>query len=179
VTLWADLAGCLANLADLWKTQVYQVARYINSTSEQHGMHIPEDVFQIRPSAELSSSQDIEQGAGDPFDYEQYHDYLFASWIERWNRATPEDLLSWYLDGTIEQELGCKVYERFPDVKDFIDDLEQWWNKFDGIAVSKRVVAPCILAVTRRAYGFDMRESQGKPYYSKSYLDLKASILGK
>ena len=177
VTLWADLAGCFANLADLWKTQVYQVARYINQTSEEHGMHIPEEVFQIRPSAELSDSQNIESGQGDPFDYEAYHDFLFASWIERWNRATPEDLLDWYLSGTIEKELGCEVYNRFVGVREFIEDLEHWWNKFDGLAVSKRVVAPCILAVSRRAYGFDMRESQGRAYYSQAYLDTKKRIL--
>ena len=59
---------------------------------------IPAEIFSIVPSAELSSAQDVDAGKGDPLVY-PYHDYLFRAFVERWQRATPEDLLTWYSEG--------------------------------------------------------------------------------
>ena len=83
--------------------------------------------------------------------------------------------IDYRIDRNPEEALSA---DEFAGVTAVIADLEKWWSKYDGLATSKRVVTPCILAVTRRAYGFDMRESQGKPYYSKKYLDLKKRIIG-
>ena len=58
-----------------------------------------------------------------------------------------------------------------------IYDLERWWNLFTGMAVAKRIQAPPILAVSRRAYGFDHREAQNGPYYTLKYQQLKEKLL--
>ena len=44
-------------------------------------------------------------------------------------------------------------------------------------AVAKRIQAPPILAVSRRAYGFDHREAQNGPYYTLKYRQLKEKLL--
>ena len=52
-TLYGDMAGGLSVLGDLYKTQVYALARYINKKKEI----IPEDIFTKAPSAELRPGQ--------------------------------------------------------------------------------------------------------------------------
>ncbi len=176
-TLYGDSAGFLAATADLWKHQVYDLARYLNASVFQREV-IPQGSIDIVPSAELSASQDIDKGQGDPLIY-PYHDYLFAACIERWQRATPESILQWYLDGTLEEHIGCtvKVHDLFPDAAAFIADLETWWNLLAGFAVAKRIQSPPILSVSRRSFGNDLRESQLIPYYTTRYIKLKEKIL--
>jgi len=177
-TLYGDQSGFLSALADLWKYQVYDLARYLNESVYKREV-IPQETIDIVPSAELSDQQNVDKGQGDPLRY-PYHDYLFRSFVERWQKATPQDILEWYAEGTLEKELGCApglVAKYFPTAKDFIDDLERWWNQFSGLAVAKRIQAPPVLAVSRRAFGFDHRESQNGPYYTKKYKTLKAKLL--
>ena len=177
-TLYGDQSGFLAALADLWKHQVYELAYYMNE--EIYGREVvPQGIIDIVPSAELSNAQNVDEGKGDPLKY-PYHDYLFRSFIERWEKAAPQDILEWYAAGTVEENLGCKpglVAQYFPTAKDFIEDLERWWNLFCGMAIAKRIQAPPILAVSRRAYGFDHREAQNGPYYTRRYRELKAALL--
>ena len=178
-TLYGDSAGFLAATADLWKHQVYDLARYLNETVFKREV-IPRGTIDIVPSAELSSSQDITKGQGDPLIY-PYHDYLFAAFIERWQRATPESILQWYIDGTLEKHIGCHVTVKdiFPNAADFIADLEKWWRLIAGFAVAKRIQSPPILSVSRRSFGNDLRESQLEPYYTTRYLQLKEKLLQK
>lgn len=179
-TLYGDQAGFLAPLADLWKHQVYALGRYLNGTVFQQEI-IPEGIFQVVPSAELSPQQAVDEGKGDPIIY-PYHDYLFRAFMERWERATPEDILEWYQAKTLEAHLGCEqgLVERiFHTPEDFIQDLERWWRLYTGMAVAKRIQAPPVLAVSRRAYGFDHREAQNTPYFTAAYLSLKAKILSR
>ena len=179
-TLYGDQSGFLAALADLWKYQVYDLAHYLNDVVYGREI-IPQGIIDIVPSAELSAAQNVDEGKGDPIKY-PYHDYLFRAFIERWQKATPEDLLTWYRAGTVEQNLGCApglVAKYFPTAKDFIADLERWWGLFTGMAIAKRIQAPPILAVSRRAYGFDHREAQNGPYYTRQYRALKAELLAK
>ncbi|MDD6383450.1 MAG: NAD(+) synthase [Selenomonadaceae bacterium] len=179
-TLYGDQSGFLAALADLWKHQVYALAHYLNDTIYGREV-VPQGIIDIVPSAELSSAQNVDEGKGDPIKY-PYHDYLFRSFIERWQKATPEDLLTWYEEGTVEKNLGCEeglVVKYFPTAADFIKDLERWWNLFCGMAVAKRIQAPPVLAVSRRAYGFDHREAQNGAYYTRRYRELKAKLLQK
>ena len=101
--------------------------------------------------------------------------------VESWNKTSPEELLGWYLEGTLEDHLGCEkglVRQLFPDVRSFIDDLERWWKLFCGLAVAKRIQAPPILTISKRAYGYDHREAQLKPFYSRKYREMKALALG-
>ena len=175
-TLYGDLGGFLANIADLWKGEVYQLARHVNEQVFKRAV-IPEGSFAVTPSAELSSAQNVDEGKGDPILY-PYHDKVFASWVERWNRATPEDLLAWYANGTLEREIGYdgKIADLFPDAATFTADLERWWNLYSGLAVAKRVQAPPVLAVKRRAFGFDHREAIMKPWYGTRYRELKKKL---
>ena len=52
-TLYGDLAGALMVIADLYKLQVYSVARYVNRVERI----IPESILVKEPSAELSINQ--------------------------------------------------------------------------------------------------------------------------
>ena len=176
-TLYGDLGGYLANLADLWKGEVYALAEHLNQAVYGREV-IPRGCMDVTPSAELSEAQDVDRGKGDPLDY-PYHDALFRSWVERWTRATPEDILAWYQEGTLEQELGFEgsIADRFPDTGAFIADLERWWNLYRGMGVAKRIQAPPVLAVKRRAFGFDHRESQLGPCTTRRYGELKARLL--
>lgn len=179
-TLYGDLGGFLALIGDLWKSEVYALGRYLND--EVYGREaIPEGIFSVVPSAELGEHQAVDEGKGDPLVY-PYHDRLFFSWVQRWNRATPEEILEWYAAGTLNAELGLDssvtdVYRLFPEAGAFVRDLERWWNLYNGIAVAKRVQAPPILAISSRAFGFDHRESLGPPFYSLRYQAMRERLL--
>lgn len=177
-TLYGDHAGFLAPLADLWKHQVYDLARYLNEQVYQQEV-IPQKTIDIVPSAELSYEQAVDEGKGDPIIY-PYHDYLFQAFMERWHRATPEDILTWYSQDSLEENIGCEpglAGRLFPGPREFIADLERWWRLYTGIAVAKRIQAPPIIAVSRRAYGFDHREAQNGTYFTAGYLRLKEKLL--
>ncbi len=178
-TLYGDQSGFLCALADLWKHQVYDLARYMNTTVYGREV-VPQATIDIVPSAELSSAQNVDEGKGDPIKY-PYHDYLFRNFVESWQKATPADILQWYADGVLEEKIGCEkglVEMYFPTAAEFIGDLERWWRQFTGMAVAKRIQAPPIVAVSRRAYGFDHREAQNGIYYTRAYRRLKAQLLG-
>ena len=172
-TMYGDSAGVVSALADLWKYQVYALANYIN----RNGEIIPQGIIDIVPSAELSTAQNVDEGKGDPLKY-PYHDYLFRAFVEA--NETPEDILKYYADGTLEDKLGCKqglVKKYFDNAEEFIADLERWWNMFTGIAVAKRIQAPPLIAVTDHSFGSDRPESQNGIYYTRTYKILKAKLL--
>ena len=52
-TLYGDMAGGLSILGDLYKTQVYALARFLNLSSE----FIPDNILTKAPSAELRPNQ--------------------------------------------------------------------------------------------------------------------------
>ena len=52
-TLYGDMVGALAVIADLYKTEVYALSRYVN----RNGVVIPEDTITKPPSAELRPGQ--------------------------------------------------------------------------------------------------------------------------
>jgi NAD+ synthase (glutamine-hydrolysing) len=177
-TLYGDLGGFLALLADLWKGEVYALGRHLNDAVFGNPV-IPEGSFEIVPSAELSPAQAVDEGKGDPLVY-PYHDCLFRTWVEEWNRATPEDILESYLAGGLEQRLGYegRVGDLFTTPAAFVADLERWWNHYQGLGIAKRIQAPPVLAVKRRAYGFDHREAQLGARYTARYEALKRRALG-
>ena len=172
-TLWGDNCGFLTLLGDLWKTQVYELARYINSDIKNI---IPQGSIDIVPSAELSTGQQ------DPFIY-PYLDRLLASFVERWNRWTPEDVLKSYKNGTLETDIeyNGKIRDIFKTDLDFINDLERCWNLYSGLSIFKRVVAPPMIGISRRSFGYDHRESltTSSCKYTKKYLALKEELINK
>ena len=178
-TLYGDIAGFLAVLGDLWKEDVYGLGRHLNAEVYRREV-IPEGIFNVMPSAELSEEQGVDAGKGDPLIY-PYHDRLFFSWVQRWNRASPEEILEGYLEDSLAKNLSlhetANPRRLFPTPQAFIADLEKWWNLYNGMAVAKRVQAPPILAVSSRAFGYDHREFLGRPGYTRRYLELKQKAL--
>jgi len=159
-TLYGDLAGFLCPIGDLWKHQVYELAAYYNS-NVFHNDIIPKEIFTLPPSAELSLDQDVTKGLGDPLDY-PYHDHLFAAWVEHWERKTNTDCLEAYQNNTIDELLKIApgtTKKKFPTFEEFSADLQRWWQLFCGIGAIKRVQTPPIIALSKRAFGFDFRES--------------------
>jgi NAD+ synthase (glutamine-hydrolysing) len=179
-TLYGDQSGFLCPLADLWKFEVYEFAKSYN-TLMGHFV-IPEGTLNVVPSAELSAEQNIEQGQGDPLVY-PYHDHLFRSWVERWERWTPLDVLESYELGTLESDLSIPkglVRTLFPTSQSFVSDLEKWWSLYSGLAVAKRLQAPPVVSLSRRAFGFDHRETlSGWILTDSLYESIKQRILAK
>ena len=182
-TMYGDLAGFLAVTGDVWKTDVYALARYMNETIFQREV-IPQGSIDVVPSAELSDAQDVTQGLGDPLQY-KYHDLLFRAFLEGTphtlphQRLTPEDILYAYENGTLEHLLGLPnpMSHYFTSTEQFIDDLERWWKSFNGLAVAKRIQSPPLFLISERAFGTDLSESQLKPYFSRNYYVMKEKIL--
>ena len=173
-TLYGDEAGFLSALADLWKFQVYDLARYMNEKIYGREV-IPQGIIDIVPSAELSSAQNVDEGKGDPLRY-PYHDYLFRAFVEE--NLTPEEILNWYASGELEENIGCEaglVEKYFPTAQEFILDLERWWKAFTGMGVAKRIQSPPILAVTNKSFG-DISESQNGGHFTQAYLELKNKL---
>ena len=184
-TMYGDLAGFLAVTGDVWKTDVYALARYMNEHIFQREV-IPQGSIDVVPSAELSDAQDITQGLGDPLQYE-YHDCLFRAFVEGTphtrphQRLTPENILCAYENGTLEHLLGLQnpVSHYFASTEQFINDLERWWKSFNGLAVAKRIQSPPLFLISERAFGADLSESQLKPYFSRGYEACKSRLLEK
>ena len=176
--MYGDCAGVVSALADLWKYQVYELARYLNDEVYKREV-IPQGIIDIVPSAELSTAQNVDEGKGDPLKY-PYHDYLFRAFVESEDGVTPEEILKWYADGKLEEKIGCEkglVAKYFANAEEFINDLERWWNQFTGIAVAKRIQAPPLIAGTNHAFGSDFPEAQGCTYYSRAYKTLKSKLM--
>lgn len=182
-TMYGDLAGFLAVTGDVWKTDVYALARYMNEHIFKREV-IPQGSIDVVPSAELSDAQDVTQGLGDPLQYE-YHDCLFRAFVEGTphtlphQRLTPEDILCAYEKGTLEHLLGLPhpVSHYFTSTDQFINDLERWWKSFNGLAVAKRIQSPPLFLVSERAFGSDLSESQLKPHFSRTYHIIKERVL--
>ncbi|MDU0826829.1 MAG: NAD(+) synthase, partial [Negativicoccus succinicivorans] len=175
-TMYGDIAGALAATADLWKHEVYELAKDLDDF--MGGGIIPREVFTVPPSAELSSAQDVTKGFGDPLIY-PYHDYLFASWIQDTPLSLAE-ILECYEEHTLTKRLGAtvEVETLFADADAFVADLERWWTLYRGLSIAKRVQAPPILAAGPHPFG-KYSEVQGEPRYSDRYLAKRKKLLKK
>lgn len=153
-TLYGDVNGAIAPIADLYKGQVYELAKYANKIM---GKVIPEEILEIVPSAELSDKQDVTKGQGDPMIY-PYHDKLLRALVE-W-RIGKDKLLELYKNHKISDYLQLEkpIESYFETEESYIDDLEDKWRKYK-LAVFKRVQSPPVIVVSRRAFGFDLREN--------------------
>ncbi|SIR65063.1 NAD+ synthase (glutamine-hydrolysing) [Haladaptatus litoreus] len=161
VTLYGDMSGGLNLLGDLSKMDIYAVAKYVN---ERHGRKlIPSETFEIRPSAELSSSQ------VDPFDYPTVAPIVGDLLERRWS---PSDLVERFTAGELDVERygednhGRTVYERY-DAQAFETVVYDTYRRLTK-STFKRVQASPVVAVSRRAFGTDFREPiinkwEGKP----------------
>ena len=156
-TLYGDIIGALMPLGDVAKTQVYRLAEWINDNFDGP---IPTPVITIPPSAELSDDQDIDEGLGDPFDYD-VEAPLGVEIIEY--ERTPSELADLFRQRKLDPELwepvrsNTHVYDKMT-----ADEFEKLaWEVFRAIeaTVFKRVQSPPIVKISRKAFGFDLRES--------------------
>lgn len=159
-TLYGDLCGFFAVMADLWKTEVRSLAGYYNR--EVFGREvIPQGSIDIVPSAELSAEQSVDEGRGDPLVY-PWHDRLFAAWTERREPLSPGRLEALYREGEVGAALGYggDVRELFPTEAAFRADVRRWWRLYGGLARAKRLQAAPVLSLKSRTFGFDLGAAQ-------------------
>ncbi len=177
-TLYGDVNGAVAPIADLYKVQVMELARFLNEEVFARQV-VPQNLIDGKtvPSAELSAAQDVTKGLGDPIKY-GYHDAVLRQMIEY--RKHPTDFLEWFAAGALCQELGWGDREQlggyFPTVRDWVEDLE-WVERQVRINYFKRVQAPPIIVLSKRAFGFDLRESQLPEYKPQRYTALREKVL--
>ncbi len=172
-TLYGDGAGAAAFLADLWKEQIYELARLIN---EQEGSElIPAGIIQVVPSAELSDEQAVDEGKGDPIFF-PYHDKLLRAFTEwRWD---PTTVLTYACTGQLEAKLQCApgvLRKYFKNRTDFIENLEWAWRQYSR--EFKRGQTPPVFMTSRRAFGFDRRDTIREAYFTDDYYRLREEYL--
>ena len=177
-TLYGDVNGAVAPIADLYKTQVFALCEWLNE--HEFGREvIPGNLLDgsTVPSAELSEEQDVTRGLGDPIRY-GYHDAVLRQFIEF--RRHPADLLRWLAEGTLLERIGYRDGDRvrrwFGDTAALVADLEWLWRQFN-IGFFKRLQAPPVIVLSKRAFGFDLRESQLPACMPRVYGELKVRAL--
>jgi NAD+ synthase (glutamine-hydrolysing) len=151
-TLYGDMCGGLALIGDLSKTDVYRLARHVND--RHRAEKIPTETFEIVPSAELA------EGQYDPFDYPVVAPVV-GELVER--RMSAAELVTRFenreLDRTrfLPDAEGRTVYDKHTTVSfaKVVEDAARLVRR----SVYKRLQGPPIVAVSERAFGFDLRET--------------------
>ena len=151
-TLYGDMCGGMSLIGDLSKTDVYRLARHVNT---RHGVEkIPEATFTIVPSAELAEDQ------FDPFDYAVVAP-IVGEFVER--RTSPGELVRQFERRALDparfkpDDDGRTPYDKYtPDTfRAIADDAFRRMRR----SVYKRMQGPPIVVVSERAFGFDLRET--------------------
>jgi len=151
-TLYGDMCGGISLIGDLSKVDVYRLARYVNV---RHRIEkIPEEAFQITPSAELAADQ------FDPFDYPVMAPVVSAIVERRLSRA---QLLAHFEARTLDPDKflpdasGRTVYDKYTSATfaGVVDDAIGRIRR----SVYKRLQGPPIVVLSERAFGFDLRET--------------------
>jgi NAD+ synthase (glutamine-hydrolysing) len=172
-TEYGDGAGTASFFGDDWKGQVYELAKHHNRLKGFDA--IPQGIIDIVPSAELSKDQNVDEGKGDPIRY-PYHDKLLQAFQDK--RKSPADILASYRTGTLESFIGCEsglVSKYFPTASAFVKDLEWAWMQYSY--EGKRHKLPPTLIKTRRAFGFDRRDTIADGYLTDEFFREKESAL--
>jgi len=151
-TLYGDMCGGISLIGDLSKTDVYRLAHYAN---RRHGSErIPAAAFTVIPSAELA------EGQVDPFDYSVVAPVV-GELIE--TRMSAAELVARFehreLDRTrfLPDADGRTVYDKHTPAsfRRVVEDASRRSRR----SVYKRLQGPPIVAVSERAFGFDLRET--------------------
>ena len=146
-TLYGDMVGGLAVIGDLSKPDVYRVARYVNRKWGRSV--IPEDIFDIPASAELS------EGQVDPFDYEVVGP-LVSSYVEL--GLSPADMSKRFNKRNLNPAVfGESLYSRYT-AEEFSSLAASLYRSLNR-SVYKRMQAAPIIVVSERSFGFDLRET--------------------
>ena len=126
-TLYGDMCGGFAMLSDLYKRDVYALARYINSTVEKREV-IPHSTIEKAPSAELAPNQ---------FDQDT---------------LPPYPILDGILEGLVDHEDSIEDL-----AKQFSIEQVRWVaTRLDRNEFKRRQMAPGV-KLSPRAFGFGRR----------------------
>ncbi|MCR4327493.1 MAG: NAD+ synthase [Nanoarchaeota archaeon] len=145
-TLYGDMCGGISVIGDLSKSQVYKISKYVNERFEKE--IIPEEIFKIKPSAELSLGQ------YDPFDYPIVSP-LVDLFVEE--RNSINDIIEKFKDKNLGESFPREVYSNYS-----LDEFKSLVYSIYGLikkSVYKRLQGPPIISVTKRSFGFDLRET--------------------
>ena len=173
-TLDGDARGALAPIGDLTKSEIILLAQYLNKhIFEVEVIPQPSIDLEILPGAELEYQQINPLKIG-------YHCALIEAFMD-YKPKSAEDIMQWYLDGTLEDNLGISTLlirdHRIDHPWEFIRDLE-WFNTQVQKSVFKRIQAQPIILLTKTAYGYDRRESiLPEDTTTPKYEKLKTQIL--
>ena len=180
-TLYGDVNGAIAPIADLTKVEVIGMARYLNEEVYRREVIpanlMPDDLWNfgvggVAPTAELRDDQI------DPMKF-GYHDALLQPFTA-FQRSSPEEMLRAFLSGELHTRLGIPVAlmvrwgVHVP--KAFVEDLE-WFTGLLRRAVFKRIQAPPIIVTSTGAFGYDFREALVTLRPSAAYLRLREEVL--
>jgi NAD+ synthetase len=128
-TLYGDMAGGLAAIADVPKTMVYELARYVNHCTRPPG-RIPQAVIDKAPSAELRPNQTDQDS------------------------LPPYEVLDTILRAYVEENLGRdEIVERYELDPEVVRHTVRLVNN----AEYKRQQAAPALKVTQKAFGMGRR----------------------
>lgn len=180
-TLYGDVGGAFAPIADLLKSEVFDMARYINEVIHRREIIseklIPDELYrfredQIEPTAGLKPNQI------DPMKF-GYHDKLLEKVMD-YKKISMENVMEWYLDGKLEKNLDIskELIQRWniDDPKLFIADLE-WVFPLIQKNVFKRVQMPPGIITSKTSFGYDLRESILPFNNTLAYDTLKSKVL--
>ena len=192
VTLYGDVSGAIAPIADLTKAEVIAMANYLNKEIFKKEVIskklIPNNLWrfgaeQIQPSAELKDNQI------DPMKF-IYHCTILDMMMD-FKQHSVESIMELYLEGTLHEHLdyylaslneggkiGYELMKRWnvDDPKEFLKDIE-WFTGQIQKTVFKRVQSPPIIITSKTAFGYDRRESMLPYETSMTFDELKEKIL--
>jgi NAD+ synthase (glutamine-hydrolysing) len=184
-TLDADGRGAFNVVGDLSKVALWELAKYIN---EKVGFEaVPKELIpnmetfrfgegQIEPTAGLKADQK------DPFIW-GYHDHLMDSMMDFMPKSG-EDFLKWYMEGTLHEQLKMSpgvlkelfAYNGVDSADKFIKNMD-WFLRGRHRSIFKRIQSQPNIKVSRRAFGFDWRETITPYVETEKYKAFKAKIL--
>jgi NAD+ synthase (glutamine-hydrolysing) len=137
-TLYGDMAGGFNVLKDVYKTQVYELARYVNKLRlRKNLLGIPESIITRPPTAELSEGQTDEKSLG----AYSLLDPVLEAYIEK--ELSIADIQTW-LSGTL-------LLHKAPD--NYVRDIVL---KVDRNEYKRRQGCPGV-KITPKAFGKDRR----------------------
>jgi len=192
-TLDGDMRGRICPIADLTKTEVIAMAKYLNKEIF-HDEVIPKILFpdrlwrfsddQIKPTAELKEKQ------FDPMKF-GYHDGIVEAYMD-YNKASCANIMEMYLSGTLDSKLDryfeglvnnpkgltYELMKRWDVISpaEFVKDIEEFDKKFSN-SVFKRVESGPIIITSKTSFGYDFRESMMPYQQTERELELKSQIL--
>ncbi len=130
-TLYGDMNGGINPLGDLYKMEVYAVAKFINQSAGEE--KIPTEIIEKEPSAELSEDQQ---------DSDSLPEYPLL-----------DAILKLYIEGNLldnsEREECKKIIQHFGVSEDFVVRIHRMVDN----AEFKRRQAPPIIRIQKRSFG--------------------------